>query len=33
LLGHGFAVDNSKSLFNAENDLTYDGEAEDVNLI
>lgn len=32
-IGQSFAVDNSKSLFNAENDLAYDGEAEEVNLI
>jgi len=33
LLGSTFAVDNSKSLFNADGDLWYDGEAEEVNLI
>lgn len=32
-IGNSFAVDNSKSLFNADGDLGYDGEAEEVNLI
>lgn len=33
ILGSTFAVDNSQSLFNADGNLWYDGEAEDVNLI
>lgn len=33
LLGSAFAVDNSQSLFNADGNLWYDGEAEEVNLI
>jgi len=32
-IGNSFAVDNSQSLFNADGDLGYDGEAENVNLI
>ncbi len=32
-IGSSFAVDNSQSLFNADGDLGYDGEAENVNLI
>lgn len=32
-IGSGFAVDNAKSLFTAKDDVSYDGEAEDVNLI
>ncbi len=33
LFGSAFAVDNSQSLFNADGNLWYDGEAEEVNLI
>ena len=32
-VGNSFAVDNSQSLFNADGDLPYDGEVEEVNLI